>query len=193
VLAETKKEDLAAEITGIQASEVTRQEHVDDPIPWCKVDGHRQDDDENKPFQLERFVYDCSYLSPFVGNLYTREHSAKGWYRWVGPNPALEVRLPLAQVECEHWLFTATFHAFLDESHAKSITFEVNDKQKPLDWLEGSTYQSRITASEIYGNSHPSERAVVSLTIALPEALKASEQDQRVIAFAIRGLSLTPA
>jgi hypothetical protein len=90
-------------------------------------------------------------------------------------------------------LFKATFHAFLDESHAKNITFEVNDKQKPLDWLEGSTYQSRITALELYGNERPSELAVVSITIALPEARKASEQDQRIIAFAIRGLSLTPA
>jgi len=193
MLAETQQEDLAAEMTAIQASEVSRQEHVDDPIPWCKVDGHQQDEDENKPFQLERFVYDCSYLSPFVCNLYTREHSAKGWYRWVGPSPALDVRLPLAQSECEHWLFKATFHAFLDESHAKNITFKVNDKQKPLDWLEGSTYQSRITALELYGNERPSELAVVSITIALPEARKASEQDQRIIAFAIRGLSLTPA
>jgi hypothetical protein len=62
-----------------------------------------------------------------------------------------------------------------------------------LDWLEGSTYQSRITASELYGDANPSELAVVSLKIALPEAHKASEQDQRIIAFAIRGLSLTPA
>jgi hypothetical protein len=145
ILAETQQEDLAVEMTTIQARHLTSQEHVDDPVPWCKVDGNQQDEDENKPFQLERFVYDCSYLSPFVSNLYTREHSVKGWYRWVGPNPSLEIRLPLAPTECEHWLFTATFHAFLNESHAQNITFEVNEKRKPLEWLEDSTYQSQIT------------------------------------------------
>ena len=191
-LAETQQEDLAAELTAIQASEVARQEHVDDLIPWCQIDGHQQDEHENKPFQLERFFYDCSYFTPFVSNLYSREYSAKGWYRWVGPNPALKVRLPLEQSECEHWLFKATFHSFLDESHAKKIAFEVNDKQKPLVWLEGSTYQSKIDSADLYGNTNPGELAVVLLSIAVPEARQAFELDQRILAFAIRELSLTP-
>jgi hypothetical protein len=193
ILAEVKQEALAAKFTNIQAWQAKRQDHEGDSIPWCKIDGHQQGENENKPFQLKSFVYDCSYVSPFVSNLYTREHSAMGWYRWVGPNPALEVRLPLAPAECEHWLFTATFHAFLDETHAKNITFKVHGKQKPFAWIEGLTYQSRISALELFGNANPTDLAVILLSIALPEARKASEQDQRMIAFAIRELSLTPA
>ena len=191
--AKSQSKATAVDSTAIKAGKANQRHPIGQSIPWCTSNLKQKDEEEKQQFQLKRFIYDCSYLSPFVSNLYTRERSAKGWYRWVGPNPGLEVRLPMAQDQCEHWLFTATFHAFLDESHANNITFDVNDKQKQLDWIEGSTYQSRITASELYGNARPCELAVVSITIALPEARKASEQDQRIIAFAIRGLSLTPA
>lgn len=191
--AESQTDHLAADTTPIKGERGTHLEPVDEPIPWCTADFDHQHEDESNPFQLKCFVYDCSYLSPFVRSLYSREQSAKGWYRWVGPDPVLEVRLPLAPAESMHWVFTATFHAFLDEAQAKDITFEVNNKRKPLDWLAGSTYQSRISSSELYGNAHPGELAVVSLSIAVPEARIASEQDQRLLAFAIRELSLTPA
>jgi hypothetical protein len=167
---------------------------VNEPIPWCTVDdGHHDKDDDDEPFHLKRFVYDCSYLSPFVSNVHMREKSANGWFRWVGPDPVLVVRLPLAPAESEYWLFTATIHAFLDEAHANSITFRVNEKSYALEWLDDSTYQSKITSADLYGTAGPSGLAVPKLSIAVPEARQASEQDQRILAFAIRELSLTPA
>ena len=33
----------------------------------------RHDKHDVEPFRLKRFVYDCSYLSPFVSNVYMRE------------------------------------------------------------------------------------------------------------------------
>lgn len=190
---EPQQATLAAASADRPYEQRSEEKPVDEPIPWCTVDDGHYDKHDDEPFQLKRFVYDCSYLSPFVSNVYMREKSAKGWYRWVGPDPVLVVRLPLAPAESEHWLFTATFHAFLDEAHAKSITFRVNEKSKNLEWLEGSTYQSKITSADLYGTAQPSEIAVPSLSIAVPEPRQASEQDQRILAFAIRELSLTPA
>lgn len=183
---------------GVHIAESTDEQRVKETtvvesIPWYTVDDGRHNKRDDEPFQLKRFVYDCSYLSPFVNNVYMREKSSKGWYRWVGPNPVLIVRLPLAPVEAEHWLFTVTFHAFLDEAHAKRITFRVNENSKPLEWLEGSTYQSKMTSADLYGTAQPSEMAVPSLSISVPEARQASVQDQRILAFAIRELSLTRA
>jgi hypothetical protein len=189
---EKAEKSLSSENLAIQSNQETHQGSVDEPIPWCTAD-RQHFDEENKPIMMKRFIYDCSYLSPFVSNLYTREQSDQGWYRWVGPDPYLEVRIPIARVESEHWLFTATFHAFVDESHAKCIVFEVDNQQKPLEWIEGSTYQSKISSSELYANTHPNSPAVLSMSIAVPGAHRASEQDQRILAFAIRRLSLTPA
>lgn len=189
---EKAEKSLSFENFAIQSNQETHQGSVDQPIPWCTAD-RQHFDKESKPLMIKRFIYDCSYLSPFVSNLYTRELSDKGWYRWVGPDPYLEVRIPLARVESEHWLFTATFHAFVDESHAKCIVFEVNSQQKPLKWIEGSTYQSKIATSDLYANTNPKIPALVSMSIAVPGAHRASEQDQRILAFAIRRLSFTPA
>jgi hypothetical protein len=177
----------------IDSDQQSSQALIDEPIPWCDAWSDDGVEDDSKPFQLKRFVYDCSYLSPFVGNVYSREHSAKGWYRWVGPDPHLVVRLPLAPAETENWLFTATFHAFIDDAYAQSIGFEVNGNSKPLEWLEGSVYQSRITTFDLYRNAKPREVAVASLSISVPEARQGSEQDQRLLAFAIRELTLLPA
>ena len=195
-IAIVEKPEQAAFAVGPVASfdeQGVEEQTVDEPIPWCTVDAIHHDKHDDEPFQLKRFVYDCSYLSPFVRNVYMREKSAKGWYRWVGPDPVLVIRLPLAPAESEHWLFTATFHAFLDQAHAKSISFRVNEKSQSLEWLEGSTYQSKITSADLYGTANPSVLAAVSLSIAVPEARRASEQDKRILAFAIRELSLTPA
>ena len=141
---------------------------------------------------LKRFVYDCSYLSPYVSNVYKRERSVDGWYRWVGPDPFLIVRVPLAPTESENWLFTITFHAFLNDDDAKSIFFMVNEKSNCLKWLRGSTYQSKITSANLYGTADSGKLAIPTLSISIPEARQPSERDQRILAFAISELSLTP-
>jgi hypothetical protein len=168
-------------------------EPIDVPIPWYEICESDDDPDDGRAFQLERFFYDCSYLSPFVGNVYAREQSAKGWYRWVGPEPVLQIKLPLAPVATEQWIFKATFHAFLEDSHSQELRFEVNGKTKPLEWIEGSIYQSQIQSSELYRSDRAGEVAIVSLAIGVPEARQASEADQRLLAFAIRELTLFPA
>jgi hypothetical protein len=192
VSAESTRETLCTDKTATPAEYRARIKPIHEYIPWHTADDDQPNEIESKPLRLTHFIYNCSYLSPFTKNLYTREHSAKGWYRWVGPDPVLEVRLPLAPTESDYWLFTVTFHAFLDESHSQKIIFKVNDKRKPLEWLEDSIYRSRIDASELFGNTRTSEFTVVSLSIGVPTACRASEQDQRIIAFAIRELSLIP-
>ena len=168
-------------------------ELIDAPIPWCEVCENDGDPDEGRPCQLERFFYDCSYMSPFVGNVYTREQSPEGWYRWVGPEPVLQIRLPLATVATEQWIFKATFHVFLEDSHSQQLHFQVNGKTKPLEWIKGSIYQSQIQSSELYRSDRAGDVAIVSLAIYVPEARQASEEDQRLLAFAIRELTLFPA
>ena len=164
----------------------------DEPIVWCTSDGNYLDRREDESFQLKRFVYDCSYLSPFVSNVYMRENSTNGWYRWVGPDPILLMRLPLAPAESENWVFTATFHTFLDEEHSKNITFKVNERRQSMKWVKGLTYQANITSTDLYGNVSPRESALSTLSISIPEARKANEPDQRMLAFSFFELSLIP-
>ena len=165
----------------------------DESIPWSTFDDKHKDNCKSESMYLKRFVYDCSYLSPYVGNVYKRERAADGWYRWVGPDPVLIVRVPLAPTESDHWLFTVTFHAFLNDDHAKNIIFKVNEKSNSLKWLRGSTYQSRITSANLYGTADSGKLAIPTLSIAIPEARQPSERDQRILAFAISELSLAPA
>ena len=122
-----------------------------------------------------------------------REKSSNGWYRWVGPEPILKVNIPLNITQTEKWLFTITFHAFLNDSDTKSITFKVNEKNKPLEWIRGSTYQSKISSEELYGSVNPSNYELASLSIAVPRARQVSAQDKRILAFAISKLTLIPA
>jgi hypothetical protein len=189
----SQQQNPAVDENDIDPGQPINEALFDEPIPWCDVMTDDGDVDIIKPFQLESFVYDCSYLSPFVGNVYSREQSVKGWYRWVGPDPRLVVRIPLAPAKAENWLFTATFHAFLDDAHAQSLGFEVNGKSKPLEWLEGSAYQCRISTADLYCNAKEGDVAVVSLSISVPEARQSSQEDQRLLAFAIRELTLVPA
>jgi hypothetical protein len=63
----------------------------------------------------------------------------------------------------------------------------------PLEWLEGSIYQSRIAKAELFINAQPGEAAVAHLSIGIPEARQTSNDDQRMLAFAIRELTLFPA
>ena len=183
---------LEVEAKAIQGEQKKCPDTVNEPIPWCMPDIKRQDEGLSKPIQLKSFAYDCSYVTPFVRNIYAREKAAKGWFRWVGPDPSLEVRLPLGRTESENWLFTVTFQAFLEETHAQSVAFEVNGKRKPLKWLEETTYQSTITSIELKRNPDEGELTAISLSITGQEPRRAAEDDQRMIVFAIRELSLIP-
>jgi hypothetical protein len=171
----------------------TERQGIDEPIPWCEISDDAETESDSRPFVLEAFFYDCSYLSPFVGNVYARERSENGWYRWVGPSPTLEIRLPLALVSTESWLLKVAFHAFHDDSHSQHICFEVNGNSKKLEWVEKSVYQSRIMSNELYLNTTPGKTNVVSMKISVPEAKQASEDDQRLLSFAIREITLFPA
>jgi hypothetical protein len=188
-----RQTDLGVEIKEENNKNSSFEEQMDAPIPWSEVTKSDDDSDDGGPFLLEYFFYDCSYLSPFVGNIYAREQSINGWYRWVGPEPVLQIKLPLALIDTEQWIFKATFHAFLEDSHSQQLRFEVNGKTKPLEWIEGSIYQSQIQSSELYVSDRAGEVAIVSLAIGVPEARQASEEDQRLLAFAIRELTLFPA
>lgn len=190
---EPEQPDLPALATSSLREQISRQDLTSDDIPWWSIDESRQDEHVNGSLQLKRFFYDCSYLSPFVRNVYRREQSAKGWYRWVGPDPALNMMIPLSPAESEHWMFTVTFHAFLDESHSNCVSFQVNDRFLPLEWVGDSSYQCRFPAAHLYRDAHPGKSTLASLTISVPEARQASEQDQRIIAFAFRELLLIPA
>jgi hypothetical protein len=168
------------------------EQPIEVPIPWCEVSKIDDDSDGGRPFRLKGFFYDCSYLSPFVGNVYAREQSARGWYRWVGPEPVLQIKLPLAPIDTEQWIFKVTFHAFLEDSHSQQLRFEVNGRTRPLEWIEESIYQSQIQSSELYLGAKSGEVAIVLLVIGVPEARQTSETDQRFLAFAIRELTLLP-
>jgi hypothetical protein len=163
------------------------------PIPWRETNVDNVKAHNEKPFQLERFFYDCSYLSPFLGNVYGRESSEAFFYRWVGPDPVLKIKLPLAPLEISSWVFEVIFHAFIDESHSESLSLEVNGKSKPLQWIESSVYQSRLRSSDLYASSKPGKPSVTTLSISVPEAKQASKEDERYLAFAIRQLTLFPA
>ncbi|QEY31802.1 hypothetical protein EVJ50_05610 [Synechococcus sp. RSCCF101] len=188
-----QSESISVHTESILTDQTNRQSQADEPIPWYPKSIDQQFGEESKPLCLRRFTYDCSYLSPFVGNLYSREPSAKGWYRWIGPNPILELRLPLAPDISENWLFTATFHAFTNEEHAECLAFEVNGHHKPLEWTGGSSYQCKLKAKDFLGTSISKGISVAIISLSIPASRQASESDQRIIAFAIRYLSLVPA
>jgi hypothetical protein len=49
-----------------------QQEPNDSPIPWYTGRITSQVDNVKEIIQLKRFIYDCSYTSPFIRNIYSR-------------------------------------------------------------------------------------------------------------------------
>lgn len=147
-------------------------------IPW-----QRSNLSEAKLRPLEMFDYDCSYLSPFLANVYGRECWESGWYRWVGPDPALVLHLPL-NTEKQNWHLNVEFHSFYDQEDSNTLKLLVNDRMLPIQWVRDTEYEANI-------GSVDKERALTTIRLAIARSHQPKEGgDQRQLAFSIRRLSL---
>ena len=162
-------------------------------IPWSDVESTMQDKSERCTVPINSFFYDCSYVSPFIRNIYSREYSHQGWYRWIGPKPVLEINLPCLRRDFKIWQFTIEFHSFLEEAQSKNIVFEANGLPMRLDWSSDLIYNSILDLSKLPHKQKGHDEYCLNLTISVPSARQASEQDKRQIAFAVRLITMKPA
>lgn len=164
------------------------------PIRWSSGNQSSGDLPAFTHLRLTAFDYDCGATSPYVSNVYRREWSHDGWYRWVGPLPELRLLLPI-DVYAHPWKLTIVIHAFACEENCHNLRLVVLGKQFPLVWLEGTTYTCEFKPADLVKAEQSSIKTTSSLAdiiIAAPPSVSPSDQDERLISFAIRKLTLTP-
>jgi hypothetical protein len=160
-------------------------------IPWSKLMPPFTEIENIYPEILNSFFYDCSYICPAIKNVYSRELSEQGWYRWVGPEPCLIVNLLINCKLTDHWIFSIAFHSFINDIDASNLSLTINGTNTKLDWLLGSSYQA-IIPSNLFKVNENIDTCKVNICISTPQAYPSLNGDSRRLAFAIRTLSFQP-
>jgi len=160
-------------------------------IPWSKPMSPITEIENIYPETSNSFFYDCSYISPAIKNVYSRELSEQGWYRWVGPEPCLIITLPINCKLIDQWIFSIAFHSFINDVDASSLSLTINGTNTRLDWLLGSSYQA-IIPSDLFKDNENIDTYKVNICVSTPQAYPSLNGDSRRLAFAIRTLSFQP-
>ena len=160
-------------------------------IPWSKPVNLIPKIENISSEPLNSFTYDCSYVSPAIKNIYSRELSEQGWYRWVGPEPCLIINLPINYQLSDQWIFSIAFHSFINDIDSANLSLVINDVNTRLDWLLESSYKAIITSSML-NSSENNGTQIVKIQVSIPQAYPSSIGDSRRLAFAIRTFSFLP-
>lgn len=164
------------------------------PIQWHVVTPKGQDKSRELYTNLQFFDYDCSSVSPFVSNVYRREWSNEGWYRWIGPQEELAINVPIDLLLASQWKLTVVIHAFASEENCANLKLLVGSKQYPLSWVEDKTYTCQF---ESLGVEQPKRadktNPYIKISLSAPPVKSPSANDHRLISFAIRRITLIPA
>ena len=162
-------------------------------IPWSTSFQSSKRPEADRSRLLPSFEYDCSYVTPLMTNLYGREWSEDGWYRWVGPDPWIELLLPLDWQAAEEWKVLLKLHGFASEENSSNLQIAIDTLQYPLSWIEGATYQCTFKlnaqAADLSTEAGPRPTKIV---LSAPPARAVNENDQRLLSFALRSITITP-
>lgn len=170
-------------------AEASSKPTIPEAIPWGPLMARREKVDPILP-PMKNLFYDGASLTPLIGNLYGREPSESGWIRWVGPEPILTIRFPF-QAGIKGWRFEVEIARFFDKNDSSSLRFHVNGNNLPLFWAEGNTYWAEIDGRLIDEalQKDPAMGCSV-LQLSIPSSHRPEGEDQRILAFAIRQISM---
>lgn len=170
-------------------AEASSEPKIPEEIQWGPLPAKLEKVDRILP-PMRNLFYDGSSLTPLIGNLYGREPSETGWIRWVGPEPILTIRFPF-QIGIKSWRFEVEIARFFDMNDSSSLRFHVNENDLPLFWADGNTYWAEIDGRLIDEALEKDPAMGCSdLQLSIPSSHRPEGEDQRMLAFAIRQITM---